>query len=115
MSIPTPVPRDWASVTDGAYKDTRREFPAMSDTTVLATRLAEADLTCAECGTDVEQGYLAVEDAEPVISSAVCATCGWGELGHAGCAPEARDFDRGSAMIRFTRQGDSYDVSRTDG
>lgn len=61
-------------------------------------------LTCAECGTTVaESGYLPAtevgeETYEPLPDMAVCGTCGFNELGFAGCAPEFGDLaDPGSA------------------
>lgn len=51
-----------------------------------------ADLACAVCRADVDQGYAPVSEGVVAADDAVCATCGWGEVGMNGCAPELGDF-----------------------
>lgn len=54
-------------------------------------------LTCAECGAAVaESGYLPAKEVgdetyEPVPEAALCGSCGFNEVGFAGCAPELDD------------------------
>lgn len=87
---------------------------AVTDADAVATALAVAALTCTHCGSDIERGYLVVEGDEPLRETAVCDTCGWGEVGHAGCAPELRDFDRGDALVRVDPGDDEPTVTVTD-
>jgi len=83
-------------------------------TDAVAAALAGTDLDCSRCGASVERGYLVAEDDDPLPEAAVCDACGWGEVGHAGCAPELRDFDRGDALLRVERAADGHDVTVTD-
>lgn len=56
---------------------------------------AEAS-TCMECGDQVERGYGLADESEAgfVIRSdqVVCDTCGFNDIGFAGCAPTLSDF-----------------------
>lgn len=58
-----------------------------------------AGLDCAACGDAVEQGYAPVVDGAVDGGEAVCAVCGWGEVGMNGCAPEVRDFGDGADAV----------------
>ncbi|WP_237561264.1 hypothetical protein [Halostella pelagica] len=57
-------------------------------------------LTCAECGETIERGYASAANGELRRETAVCETCGWGTVGHMGCAPTLADFDGGDALVR---------------
>lgn len=86
----------------------------MTDADAVAAALRGIDLACSRCGDAIERGYLVVEDGEPVPETAVCDTCGWSDVGHAGCAPELRDFDRGDALARVDPADGEYDVTVTE-
>lgn len=79
----------------------------------------DGELTCSECADPIDRGYVPVREtggpAEPLTDLAVCDTCGWRDVGHAGCAPELRDFDGGDLLVRVeTDDGDLGPVSVTD-
>lgn len=58
--------------------------------------LTPETLTCSACGNGIDdQGYLpaAADDGtyRPKTDAALCAGCGFNEVGFAGCAPELED------------------------
>lgn len=80
-------------------------------------------LTCAECGENVaESGYLPARDLgdetyEPVPERALCGTCGFNEIGFAGCAPELGDVrdevladETVDALLQVSITDDGIDV-----
>lgn len=64
----------------------------------------DPELACSACGETIERGYVPVVEtggqSEVLADLAVCDGCGWRDVGHAGCAPELRDFDRGDLLVR---------------
>lgn len=60
-------------------------------------------LACAECGETFREGYLPAEETdegyEPREGAAVCAACGFNEVGYAGCAPEVDDLVDGEGVL----------------
>lgn len=82
-----------------------------------AIRLSGGPLACHECGVEIEEGYApAVErdgGYELQSSEAVCASCGFNEIGFAGCAPTLADLEsEAEALARFTLAGDSLGTSQ---
>lgn len=72
-------------------------------------------LACSLCGEPVEQGYLPARDRpdgyEPVADAAACATCGFNDVGFAGCAPELGDLaDDADALLQVDATGDELAV-----
>jgi len=75
-------------------------------------------LSCAVCGNAVDDaGYLPATDHgatyEPVPDEAVCGTCGFNEVGMAGCAPTVDDmFDSGpdGVLLYVQRTECGFDV-----
>lgn len=80
----------------------------------VVAALSGVDLACTVCETAVDRGYLPRDEEGPATDQVVCETCGWGDVGHAGCAPELRDFDGGIALLRVERGDDGYAVEVTD-
>lgn len=88
-------------------------MPQLEDVTV------DQELTCSACTETVERGYVPVVETdgppEPLSELAVCDGCGWREVGHTGCAPELRDFDRGDILVRVeTDDGGLVPAAVTD-
>lgn len=80
-------------------------------------RLPLSTVACANCGDDIaDAGYLpaAYEDGEhdPLPEGALCTTCGFSEVGFAGCAPELGDVERVDAdvLLHVERVDDGYEV-----
>lgn len=80
-------------------------------------------LTCAECGERVtDSGYLPAraggdETYEPVPDGALCGSCGFNEVGFAGCAPELDDVrdetlagETADTLLQITVTDDGIDV-----
>lgn len=74
-------------------------------------------ITCAACGEAVESGYLPAVDRgdgyEPSPDDAVCAACGFNEVGYAGCAPEVGDVvdaDDETVLLHVDATGDGLEV-----
>ena len=80
-------------------------------------------LTCAECGEDVtDSGYLPARDVgdetyEPVPEGALCGSCGFNEVGFAGCAPELGDVrdkvlagETADTLLQISVTADGIDV-----
>jgi len=67
-------------------------------------------LACAECGETIARGYAPATDDELRRDAAVCETCGWGTVGHMGCAPTLGDFDGGEALVRVEEGPGDYAV-----
>lgn len=77
-----------------------------------------ATLACAECGEAFEEGYLPADETdegyEPRGSAAVCAACGFNEIGYVGCAPEVDDLvDDGDAVLLHVSVADEGVEVRT--
>lgn len=69
-----------------------------------------APMDCAECGERFERGYVPADGDELRRDAAVCETCGWGTVGHMGCAPTLGDFDGGDALVRVEEGPGEYAV-----
>ena len=72
-------------------------------------------LVCAECGEAFAEGYLPADEAEegyePRAEAAVCAACGFNEVGYAGCAPEADDLvDGEGVLLHVSVDGEDLEV-----
>lgn len=75
-------------------------------------------LTCSVCGGAIEDvGYLPATESggtyEPTPEAAVCGSCGFNELGMAGCAPELDDVVEPGPndALLFVRPGaDGFEV-----
>jgi hypothetical protein len=67
-------------------------------------------LACAECGETIARGYAAAEGEELRRDDAVCETCGWGTVGHMGCAPTLDDFEGCEALVRVEDGPGKYAV-----
>lgn len=72
-------------------------------------------LTCTACETVIENaGYLPTTERDgtyhPLVDAAVCDTCGFNDIGMAGCAPELDDVvdpgpDDTLLYVRLTDDG----------
>ncbi|NHN48189.1 hypothetical protein G9464_11330 [Halostella sp. JP-L12] len=67
-------------------------------------------LSCAECGETIEGGYVPADGGTLRRDEAVCETCGWGTVGHMGCAPTRGDFDAPDALVRVEDGPGDYAV-----
>jgi len=86
----------------------------------VATELQPSpeSLTCSLCGTSIDDaGYLPATDRgatyEPIADEAVCGTCGFNEVGMAGCAPAVDDVtDPGpdAVLLYVQRTDDGFEV-----
>lgn len=77
-----------------------------------------ASLTCAACGTTIDDaGYLPATDENDIYhphpDDAVCGTCGFNEVGMMGCAPEldeVTDGDAADVLLYVERTASGFDI-----
>ena len=67
-------------------------------------------LSCSECGETIDAGYVPADGGTLRRDAAVCETCGWGTVGHMGCAPTLGDFDDPDALVRVEDGPGDYGV-----